>query len=358
MMESPLDLLPVPPPPDRPPGLLKRLREPRTLLSIAVAVGLLSYSLRRLEPHVMADLWSQIRSADVRFYAVALGVYYLAFPIRAARWRILLTNAGAPRDLIPARRYLAENIYLSWFVNSLTPAKLGDVFRGWLLRRTTGITWSLGMGTIVAERLLDVIVLVALMIGSGILTYRAVLSGGDAEPITCVLPGNLPVARLGPVLLEIFTIAGVALVVLVVGLVGFARYGAHLERVLPKRMGDIYVRFSGGLVYSFGRFGPLIAFSLLAWLAEAARFYFVGQALGHALPFALVFFFSLVSAFLTTIPITPGGVGFEGILAAALCMHGFGPADAWSLALMDRSLSYLSLVVGGALVYAWSPRTK
>jgi uncharacterized protein (TIRG00374 family) len=357
-MIPPADELPVPPPPDRPPRLWRRLREPRTLLSLAVAVSLLTYSLMRLGPDVMADMWGQIRSADVRFYLLALGVYYMAFPVRAARWQILLGNAGAPPDLIPRRRYLAETIYLSWFVNSLTPAKLGDVFRGWFLRRTSGIRWSLAMGTIVAERLLDLIVLVTLMIASGILTYRVVLAGGAGEPISCVLPGGLPAARLGPVLIEIFTVAGVALVALVLGLVAFARFGTHLERILPKRLGDIYVRFSSGLVYSFGRFGPLIVLSLTAWLAEAGRFYLVGHALGHSLPFALVFFFSLVSAFLTTIPITPGGVGFEWILAAALCMHGFGPADAWSLTLIDRSLSLLSLVVGGAFVYALSPRTK
>lgn len=332
------------------------MREPRTLVSILVAVGLLSYSLNRLPADVISDTWRQIQSANLGFYALAFGVYYLAFPIRALRWQILLTNAGASRDQIPKRRYLAENIYLSWFVNALTPAKLGDVYRGWLLRRTSGISWSLGMGTIVAERLVDLMVLIALMIASGFIAYRSVLSGDAPEPISC--GSHLPVAQLGPTLLKILLIGGVALAVLIVGLAVFARFGAHIERVLPQRLGEVYLRFSGGLVYSFGRFRPLITLSLLAWLAEAGRFYFVGMALGQTLPFPLVFFFSLLSAFLTANPVLPGGVGFEIILAAALCLRGFGEADAWSLLLLDRSLSYLSLVAGGAVVYAWSPRTK
>lgn len=321
-----------------------------------MALGLLAFSLWRLGTDTLVETWTEIRSINPVFYMCALGVYYLAFPIRAVRWRILLQNAGAERERIPRLSILAETIYLSWFANALTPAKLGDVYRGWLLRRSSGISWSLGMGTIVAERLLDVMVLVGLMISSGLLAYRRLMGGDGPPPSQCL--GGLPVDQMGPTLARILMAGAVALGVLIVGLVIFARYGAHLERWLPKRLGDIYLRFGEGLVLSFGRFGPLLALSVATWAAEAGRFYFVGLALGHVLPLPLVFFFSLVSAFLTIIPVTPGGVGFEFLLAGTLCLLGYAPAEAWSLSLVDRSLSYLSLVLGGAAVYVWSPRTK
>jgi uncharacterized membrane protein YbhN (UPF0104 family) len=334
-------------------GLLQRVLAPRTIASLAVAAGLLSFSLWRLGPETLQQTWAQIRSLNPAYYLAALGVYYLAFPVRAVRWRILLENAGADAAEIPRRRVLAETIYLSWFANSLTPAKLGDVYRGWLLRRTSGISWSLGMGTIVAERLLDMMVLAGLMAASGLLAYRSIVSRGPVTESEAAAG-----AQLGPILVQILVAGAIALPVLVLGLVVFARYGAHLERWLPSRLGEIYVRFSGGLVYSFGRFGPLLVLSSAAWACEAGRFYFVGRSLGHVLPLHLVLFFSLVSAFLTIIPVTPGGVGFEFLLAATLRLFGYPPAEVWSLLLVDRSLSYLSLVLGGAAVYAWSPRTK
>jgi hypothetical protein len=143
-----------------------------------------------------------------------------------------------------------------------------------------------------------------------------------------------------------------------VGLLVFARFGAHLERFLPGRLGHVYETFSGALVLSFNRFGPLLGLSLMAWAAEAMRFYLVGHAVGYALPLPLVVFFSLVSAFMTTMPVTPGGVGFEVVLAGALCLQGYPASAAWALTLVDRSLSYLSLVVGGAVVYLASAKTK
>jgi uncharacterized protein (TIRG00374 family) len=289
-------------------------------------------------------------------YVAALAVYYSTFIVRSVRWRILLRNAHVPEASIPPLRDLAEIIYLSWFANALTPAKLGDVYRGWLLRRESGASWTRSMGTIVAERLLDVIVLVTLMIATGVVAYSRLLHGETMAELSCA--ANPAIHNIGRLLVQVFTVGGVGVAALLIGLVAFARFGAHLERFLPGRLAHVYENFSGGLVLSFGRFGPLLSLSVLAWAIESARFYLVGHAIGYALPLPLVMFFALLSAFMTTIPITPGGIGFEALLAGALCLQGFPAAGAWALTLTDRSLSYLSVVIGGGVVYLLSQKTK
>jgi uncharacterized membrane protein YbhN (UPF0104 family) len=323
---------------------------------VLVAIGLLAFSLSRLDPATLADTRAQIASANPFLYAAALCAYYTAFPIRAMRWRILLLNAGVAAANIPRLRDLGVIIYLSWFANALTPAKLGDLYRGWLLRRESGAKWSSAMGTIVAERLLDVVVLIVLMITTGLLAYRGILANHESGVAGCDPGGQ--VRDLTPVLMQLFAIAGIGLLVIVVGLFVFARFGAHLERFLPGRLGHVYQTFSGALVLSFGRMAPLLSLSLGGWAAEALRFYLVGLALGYELPLPLVIFVSLLSAFMTTIPVTPGGVGFEIVLAGALCLNGYPAAAAWALTLVDRSLSDLSLVLGGSVVYVASSKTK
>jgi hypothetical protein len=162
---------------ERPASLGRRFASRRTALSFILGFGLIAVFLSRQDPGTVRESWSILKSAEPILYLAALVTYYMAFPIRAARWRILLTNSGEPPDRIPPLRDLAEIIYLSWFANSVVPAKLGDVYRGWLLRRTGGVPLSHGMGTIVAERLLDAIVLVSLMIAAALLTYADVLGG-------------------------------------------------------------------------------------------------------------------------------------------------------------------------------------
>ena len=51
-------------------------------------------------------------------------------------------------------------MYLAWFANCLTIAWLGDAYRGYLLKKTARVSFAVTLGTALAERLLDLVVLV------------------------------------------------------------------------------------------------------------------------------------------------------------------------------------------------------
>jgi uncharacterized membrane protein YbhN (UPF0104 family) len=342
-----------------PPSLASRILSWRTLLSLLITLALLWWFARSLGWEGLVQAWERIRSANPALYLAAIVVYYASFPVRALRWKWLLENSGEPPERLPAVRDLAEIIYLSWFVNSIVPAKLGDVYRGWLLRRESGASWSHGMGTIVAERVLDLLLLVTLMVLAGVATYGDVLADAwRGNPVACLESGLHPEA-LSCSLLQLFALGAVVATTLIVGLVIFARYGVHLERFLPGRLGHIYRRFSGALVLSFARFGRLIAISALAWLCEGLSFWLVGLAVGLRLPLPMVVFLSLLQAFATAIPLTAGGVGVvEIILTGALTLRGYIRTDAAALVLLYRTISFLSIAVGGAVVYLRSRKTR
>ena len=65
-------------------------------------------------------------------------------------------------------------------------------------------------------------------------------------------------------------------------------------------------------------------------------------------------FAALANAMLTTIP-TPGGFGFvEGGLTGLLILLGLDDTSALSLTVVDRTISWLSVVVfGGLLLVGW-----
>ncbi len=337
--------------PEAPPALGSRLRSPRTLLSFGMALGLLAFVATRLGPTQLTAVGAMVRRTQLPLFLLAMVVYYTAFPIRAARWRLLLHNAGVSRDQLPTVAPLAGIIFLSWFVNSLVPAKLGDVYRGYLVKRRAGVSWSLAMGTIVAERVLDLAVLVALMVVTGTVTYgdrlREALAGGLGS---CHGTGVRP-DRVSCALLELMEAGLVVVVLVLAAMLAFARYRHHLMGRLPERLAGIYHRFGAGLVLSFDRLPVLVGVSVLGWFAEGAAFWLVSRALHQALPIPVVVFFSLLQAFITVIPVTPGGLGFEVLLAAALQLRGLSEAAAWALTALYRSISYVSLVLLGTLAY-------
>jgi len=113
------------------------------------------------------------------------------------------------------------------------------------------------------------------------------------------------------------------------------------------------------MLLSFQRFPELLTYTIIAWGCESARVLFVIMALGVSLPISMVIFLGLLAALLTTLPLTPGGLGFaEAGLAVALILYGVDQQTAASITALDRSISYLSLLVGGFVVYLFSSKTK
>lgn len=326
------------------PSLAGRLTQRRTLVSFAVGFGLLFVAFQRLNVDAAAT-WDTLRRANLGLYTVALGVYYVAFGLRSLRWRTLLRNVGfrASQGIrLPRLGGLARILLLSWFVNCLVPAKLGDAYRAYLLKRDADVSFSKTFGTVLAERILDLVVLFAL------LGLAAWLAFGLALP-TAVL--SLVEVALGLALLLLVAVASMRLL------------GGRIRGWLPLRLQGKYGLFEEGTLRSFGGLPMLAGETTLIWLCEAARLYLVLMALGVPQVYpAVPLFVSLAGALLTTVPITPGGLGFveSGVVGLLLLaggldlIDGMTPAIALSVALLDRSISYASIVIFGGILHLWS----
>src|SRR5439155_17019591 len=66
------------------------------------------------------------------------------------------------------------------------------------------------------------------------------------------------------------------------------------------------------------------------------------------------------TSLLTTVPLTPAGFGFVEIAMVYVLTEGFGLAqsDAIAVAVVDRAVSVLSLIVVGAIVYVRTPHEE
>src|SRR5437868_7299693 len=96
--------------------------------------------------------------------------------------------------------------------------------------------------------------------------------------------------------------------------------------------------------------------TLLIWLFEAARLLFVLGALGLYLPPSQVIFVAVAVALLTTVPLTPAGFGFVEIAMVYVLTQGFrlSQTDAIAVAVVDRAVTVLSVIVIGGIVYWYS----
>jgi hypothetical protein len=336
----------------RPPALGKRFFNLRTAISFALGFSIIGFLFTRVQIDVGA-IFDWVRQANPWLLAAAALCFYSTFPVRALRWRRLLANVAQTETVRggSARRasklpvlVLSEIIYLGWFANCIVPAKLGDAYRAYLLKVNAGTSFATSIGTILAERIIDVVVLFVLML------LATGLSFGRALPPEVLI------------LLQI----GCALVILVgIGLVCMRRLRPLVERVVPKRFHAQYARFENGTLGSFRAMHIVVALTLVAWAGEVARLYLVTLSLGlGGISQSVIVFVALASALMTTLPLTPAGLGFaEGAIVGVFLLAagaGFAPGvdehAAASIALLDRAISYWSLIVVGLVAYPLSRR--
>jgi uncharacterized protein (TIRG00374 family) len=324
--------------PEREVSLARRVLNWRTIGSIIFAIVLLVLAFRTLGVNVGAT-WQLILAADVRLLALAFIAYYLTFPVRTFRWRYILAKVGTHVRFLDA----LEILYLSWFVNCLVPAKLGDLYRAYLLKGNYGASASRTVGTIFIERIADIIVIAGLALAAGYWSFR-----GRA------MPG-----------VDVIFILGFVFASLLIGAVIVLRFQGHrVGRYLPARLADLWERFHEGSTGALTTSSlPVIGVSTVSvWLLEGARLYFVIQALGIPgvdLGISASVFVALVAALLTAMPLTPAGIGFvEAGIAGALLIYGVPAESAAAVALTDRAISILSVIIIGGVLYFVSPKVR
>ena len=319
-------------------SLGERLFRPHTAVSFLLGLAVLYVVYRRGFSVEWGALWSHVASANLALLLLAFAVFYCSFPIRALRWRALLGNVGygpAAGSPVPSTTGLTRIMYLGWFANCVTIARLGDAYRSYLLKKAAGVSFAVTLGTILAERLLDVVVLAAMLGATVLLAFRG------------TLPPDATVALFAGLILSTTGVCGV--------LVMRRLRGVVVERVLPLRLHAHYERFEQGVAGSFKRVPLLVAYSAAGWIIEGSALYLTAAAVDAPVSVAAALMVALVASLLTTVPFAPAGMGFtEAGTVLLLTRLGLDTDAAGAVALLFRIINYWSIVALGSALYVFA----
>ena len=320
-------------------SLGRRLRQPRTIVSIVLPLVLLFLLARTLPGFDLEALPGIIGAANPLLILAAFAIYYVGFPLRGFRWVILLRGSGhvvSPRDG-------TEIIFISWLVNCLVPAKLGDIYRAYLLKINSTVSLSRTFGTVFIERILDIFAIAVLGLGAGYVSFRT----------------GLP-----PIVQFLFALGIGVMIVLAAALLTMRNFGRRIiQRLpLPHKILEFYDRFEEGVfgAVTLRQLPILVILTGLIWTTEALRLFLVVEALGIPgvhLGISGSFFVALCGSLLTAVPLTPGGLGFveTGIVGIMRLAYNIAPSPALAITLVDRTISVLSIIVLGSIAYVISP---
>lgn len=268
-------------------------------------------------------------------------VTVLVYSARAWRWGDLLAPLGRVgfADLFSAT--------MVGFASGLLVPRAGEILRPWLVSRRHPVSTSAGFATIILERLVDLVTVLALFaLYLFVLPAPAAQRGGplmDLVKVGGALAGLAAAGALG------FLLALHANAERVVGVV--ERLLSRAPRWLAEPVGRVLHAFTAGLAVlraPLPHLAKIGAQSLLVWLLIALGFHLNHAAFGLDLPFHATF---LLVAFLVVgvaIP-TPGMVGgFHAFYLIALSeIFGVDRALAAAAGISAHALSNLPVLVLG-----------
>ena len=322
----------------------ERLRSPSTIAGFLFTAILLVGLWRAASTFNLDEVAILIGSASSLGLAAALAATLATLLLRGLRWRELLSVV----NLTISRRAAIEILALSFWVNVVLPAKIGDLYRAWLLKQNGGPSFGRGVGTVVLERALDLITVALLGALSGYVAFS----------------GELP----GAVVLLTIVSCALALIGILVLLIARGPASRVSRRLpLPRRAAEPLARAFDALREGSTRAGIVRVFphTCVIWGLQALRLGAVAAALGlfqvdpgvGLIGPSAVLFTALTSAVLSTVPFTPAGLGIveAGSVGILIAIFNMPPESAIALMLLDRLTDIGSLMVGGAFLFAVSP---
>jgi len=314
-----------------------------TVLGLFISASLLFFFFRGIPLQEMKDA---LRSFQYLYLIPCLFVYLSSFLVRAVRWQILLEPL---KKVSFATSF--EVIMISWMANNLLPARMGEFVRALVLGKKEGITATGSFATVVLERVLDGITLVAFL--SFCLVWGGFRTESDIEQRLLdprqvgLLAGIVFFGALGFLFL-LFVKEHWALC-----LVDF--FLRPVPETLAERIRNLVRAFASGLacLRSVRAFFLVAVLSVLVWICEAGTFYLLIQGFKIDVPAVSSLFVLSILNLGIMIPSSPGFIGtFEFFASQSLQLYGVEEVLAKSLALLAHGIQLVPVTLLG-LVFLW-----
>lgn len=308
--------------------LLKKLY---LLIGILISAVFLWFALRGLK---LNEVWTDISQANYLWLLPSVAVYFLAVWVRTWRWDYMLR----PLKQISLKR-LFPVVVIGYMGNNIYPFRAGELLRSYVLRQRENVSISASLATVVVERVFDGLVML-------IFVFVA-----------------LPIAPIpSPLVRQTVIIASIAFftaLLLFLGLASMPHRAYQLtervaNRLLPTRFRSPLLNFThkflDGLLSlkSFRNVLMIFFTSILIWLLETVKYWFVMHAFDFQVSFFALMLMNGIVNLATTLPSAPGYVGtFDAPGIQVLTLYGVSHTVATAYTLVLHAALWLPVTLLG-----------
>jgi uncharacterized protein (TIRG00374 family) len=313
---------------------MRRLRWRQASLWIGLLVSLV-FAYLAIRDVDIAAFGTALREMEYWVLAPAALVLAVAIFLRALRWRILFAARSRP-----STRAITASLLIGYLFNNILPARAGEAARIIALKQRAGTARFEALGTVVAERALDVVCLIILLFA-----VAPTLPGVDWLPRALAIGGGVS--------------AGLVAVLLAMAFYGDrpARLLLRPLSLLPGISGERTDSAAANLVYGFsflrrpGSAAAAVALTLASWLLIAVSFWLCLVGFEFGIGFEAGLLVVVATNLAMILPSGPAALGvFEAATLVALAVFGVDRSSALSYAIVVHALTVLPFIVVGYVV--------
>jgi uncharacterized membrane protein YbhN (UPF0104 family) len=200
-------------------------------LLLSISGALMWYAVRGQD---LSRIGHYIRTANYFWLSITMVLSVLGYFSRAFRWQMQLKASQTP-----APYWRVYHAMMVGYLANLVLPRMGEVIRCSVLRRTDGVPVQVALGTVVTERVIDVLVLLCLVGGTLLLDFKTFWAFVNDK----ILAGRADTIARNPTPL---VIAAIIALVLLAG-VGFALF-RNLEKLRQNALFNKAITFVKGLL--------------------------------------------------------------------------------------------------------------
>ncbi|ALO15763.1 hypothetical protein L21SP5_02130 [Salinivirga cyanobacteriivorans] len=277
------------------------------------------------------EVWQNLRKLSWEIVMIAIAVYVLGMAVRALRWFLIISI----REKVGFYTVFKGLVY-GYMLNQLLPAKIGEVARAEYITRKSTPGRSFLLGTIAAERVFDMAVIL-LFLGISVVFSETIMSKIQAQWISVVV-----------------IVFGLTALVFLLHNVQLLK---KITRYLPGKIRSFADRVLDNLADSFNVFKSfksifkILLLTLVIWLLTCLVFFLIIQDLDIEVPFYAYFFIVSAGTFGMIIPSTSANVGvYHAVAMGALMLFMVPKAEALSFAILAHAFDFFPAIILGGLL--------
>jgi uncharacterized protein (TIRG00374 family) len=136
------------------------------LLPLFLGVFLIFYSYNQFSEKDIEEIKKHFKNANYYYLNFSIFIAFLGSASRAYRWKYVLDHMGYKTSF--ANNFMAVSI---GYLMNMTVPRSGEISRAVILKKYNGVPFDKAFGTIIAERIVDMVILLGLIIVAFFVQY-------------------------------------------------------------------------------------------------------------------------------------------------------------------------------------------